>query len=125
MIHLQIKIDASDLKKLQATLDKIEKQAPEDLEKLFKDTTSEIEADAKLNAPVGVYPPGSNRVGGWLRKNIKKFKDSTGYGVKSGAEYSLWVEYGNRWWSGKPFFRPAIEKGIKYMEQEIKHRFKY
>lgn len=122
---MQIRIDDSDLKELKKTYKKLSKQSPQDLDNLLKDTTAHIEGDMKQNAPVGQYPKGSGRVGGWLRKNIRKGKDENGYFVSSDAEYSLWVEYGNRWWSGVKFFRPAIENGMKYMESEIKRRFNY
>ena len=120
---MQIRIDDSDLKEIYKTINQIVKDSPKEVEKLLNDTASHIEAEAKQKAPVGIYPKGSGKVGGWLRRNIKKGKDDKGHFVRSNAEYSLWVEYGNRWWTGVSFFRPAIENGLKYMEQEIRNRF--
>lgn len=122
---MQIRIDDKDLKELNKTLTKIAKDSPKEVDQLLKETASHIQGQAKQLAPVGKYPKGSGRVGGWLRKNITKGKDEQGYFVSSNADYSIWVEYGNRWWKGKSFFRPAIEQGLKYMEQEVKKRFNY
>lgn len=113
---MQIKIDDKDLKELNKAMDKIIKNSPQDADKLLQDTATHIQGQAKQLAPVDT---------GWLRKNIVKGKDANGYYVNSNAEYSLWVEYGNRWWTGVSFFRHSIENGMKYMEQEVKNRFNY
>jgi hypothetical protein len=112
---MQIRIDDSDLKELEKTLNKIIKAAPSEAEELMRDTAAHIEGQAKQLAPVD---------SGWLRKNITKGKDKDGFYVRSKAEYSLWVEFGNRWWQGISFFRPAIERGMEYLEQEVKNRFR-
>lgn len=101
---------------MNKTLTKIAKDSPKEVDQLLRDTASHIQGQAKQLAPVDT---------GWLRKNIVKGKDDNGYYISSNADYSLWVEYGNRWWTGKSFFRPAIEQGLKYLEQEAKNRFNY
>ena len=121
---MKIEIDESDLKDLHLVISKIIDEAPELADTIMKNTSAHIESQAKQLAPTGQYP-NSNRIGGWLKRNIRKGKDSNGYTVTSHASYSLWVEYGNRWTTGTSYFRPAIAQGMKYMEEQIKKNFNY
>lgn len=122
---MQIRIDDSDLKEINKIAHNIISQSPQKLDEILKNTATHIQGEAKRKAPVGKYPKGSNRTGGFLRRNIIKGKDGDGYFVKSNANYSLYVEYGNRWWSGVSFLRPAIESGMVYLGKEAKKSYKW
>ncbi len=112
---MQIKIDDKDLIEFHKLMDRMIRWHPKKVDQLLQNTATHIQGHAKQLAPVDT---------GWLEKNIVKGKDTNGYYVNSNADYSVWVEYGNRWWTGKSYFRPAIEMGMKYLEQEVKNTFK-
>lgn len=108
---MRMQIDSKDLDDLHKFLKAELKKNDGKVEELLKNTTAHIANEAKIAAP---------HISGWLRKNIRASKVQDTYEVQSNAYYSYWVEYGNRQHSGVPFFRPAIENGYNYMEQEIK-----
>ena len=112
---MQIRIDADDLKEITSTVKHLLNTAPEEMETLLQQTAKHIEGQARQ-----LHQPDT----GWLRKNIIAKKTKEGYEVQSNADYSLWVEYGTRKMTAKPYFRPAIERGMEYLEQELKNRFK-
>lgn len=95
-------------------------------------------ADAKRNTPVGQYPPGSGRVGGFMRKSwsvTPTQKTSTGVQKEmiNTADYSGFVNYGHRvvnrqgetvgWVPGKFILEKAIKKVekalVRLFEREV------
>jgi len=95
-------------------------------------------ADAKRNTPVGQYPPGSGRVGGFMRKSwsvTPTQKTSTGVQKEmvNTADYSGFVNYGHRvvnrqgetvgWVPGKFILEKAIKKVekalVRLFEKEV------
>jgi hypothetical protein len=117
---MKFEITTGSKKELEKFLAKELKKGNENMDKVLKLTTKHIQGQAKQLAPTGEYP-NSKRVGGWLKKNIITKKVGNAYEVQSNADYSLWVEYGNRWWKGVSFFRPAIKNGYKFLEKQIKN----
>ena len=72
-------------------------------------------ADAKRNTPVGQYPPGSGRVGGFMRKSwavtpTKKTASGVEKSLINTAEYASFVNYGHRQEVGR--YVPAIGKRL-------------
>ena len=67
-----------------------------------------LEADTKLNCPVGHYPPSSGRKGGTLKRSIthevSQNGDSIVGAVGSNVEYAPYVEW------RKHFFSATIDK---------------
>ena len=92
-------------------------------------------ADAKRNTPVGQYPPGSGRVGGFMRKSwsvTPTQKTSTGVQKEmvNTADYSGFVNYGHRvvnrqgetvgWVPGKFILEKAVSKVEKQLVEEFR-----
>ena len=122
-----------DTKELDKYIDKLKGLAEEEVQKFCEDTLKEIAARtlAKIIArtPVGVYPPGSGKVGGTLRRGWTAGEDMDPYEyiydhvevVKKGrvyqiiisnlVEYASYVEYGHRQNVGQ--YVPAIGKRLK------------
>lgn len=63
-----------------------------DITSIRKRQLVEIFNRGKRNTPVGLYPKGSYRKGGQLRKSLKMTKDEVGYS----KEYAPHIEYGHR-----------------------------
>ena len=111
---MKIVIDTKDLNKIDKVIKKIIKESPDELDSLLKETVSEMEGHARQLAPVK---------SGHLRRNIKKSGNKNNYELKSEADYSLFVEYGNRYHPGTPFFRSAIEKSLANFKDKVSRSF--
>ena len=130
----------SDLSKYTKLLEK--KLSKTERETFFRKATNrvagELTAAIVRETPVGVYPSGSGRVGGTLRRGWvmgQVTQDGTGYKseIKNDVEYSPYVEYGHRtrggngWVEGQFFmtntvesFRPRVPEIVKQMvEREL------
>lgn len=122
-----------DTKELDKYIDKLKGLAEEEIQKFHEDTIKEIAARtlAKIIArtPVGVYPTGSGKVGGTLRRGWTAGKDMDPYEyiynhtkvvrkgrvyqiiIENPVEYASYVEYGHRQNVGQ--YVPAIGKRLK------------
>ena len=90
-----------DTKELDKYIDKLKGLAEEEVQKFCEDTLKEIAARtlAKIipRTPVGVYPPGSGKVGGTLRRGWTAGEDMDPYEyiydhvevVKKGRVYQI------------------------------------
>ena len=138
-------MSSSNYRRNKAFIDKYRKEL-----KAMLDDISEIDsrvltqavneglADAKRNTPVGQYPPGSGRVGGFMRKSwsvTPTQKTSTGVQKEmvNTADYSGFVNYGHRvvnrqgetvgWVPGKFILEKAIKKVekalVRLFEREV------
>lgn len=132
-----------DTKELDKYIDKLKGLAEEEVQKFCEDTLKEIAARtlAKIIArtPVGVYPPGSGKVGGTLRRGWTAGEDMDPYEyiynhtkvIKKGrvyqiiienpVEYAAYVEYGHRTRGGKGFVegRFMMTISIDEMQDEL------
>ena len=98
-------------------LDELAKRLGQTTDQVLKSTALEVEAQAKLNAPVDT---------GNLRASIGAEKVEDGvYHVSDGVTYGIYQELGpsgsGRVWKYKPFMRPAVEavaKKLKSMWEE-------
>ncbi|GFN35817.1 HK97 gp10 family phage protein [Tepidimicrobium xylanilyticum] len=132
-----------DIKELEKYIDKLKGLAEEEVQKFCEDTLKEIAARtlAKIIArtPVGVYPPGSGKVGGTLRRgwtagedmdpyeyiynHIKVIKKGRVYQIiiENPVEYAAYVEYGHRTRGGKRFVegRFMMTISIDEMQREL------
>lgn len=85
-------------------------------EQAIKDAVKEIEitgvADLQANAPVGVYPSGSGRTGGALRRSITSENEDNGNKViitfGSDLEYAPYTEFRNS--TSKGWMRDTLNK---------------
>ncbi len=113
---MQIQIDRKDMKQFNKMVKKAIKNSPQETDQLLKETALHIKSQSKqLQIPKT----------GFLRKKITTGTSKEGYEVSSTADYSIFEEFGTRYRPAKPFFRPAIEKGMTFLEKEIKQRFNY
>lgn len=81
-----------------------------------KEIAARLMAKVIKRTPVGVYPAGSGKVGGTLRRNwrISQIEDRGDYyeiRVINPTEYASYVEYGHRQQPGR--FVPALGKRLK------------
>lgn len=78
----------------------------------LREAAESIVNDAQANAPVDT---------GFLRDSIEISGESeTSVTVTSGAEYSVFVEYGTSKMSAQPFFEPAIEQAKAELQQALR-----
>lgn len=99
------------LEKWLSNTDSIIKEAETEVKSLTKEVAYKIERDAKLNAPVDT---------GYLRNSIQTEFEDGGYiaRIYSGAEYSLFVEFGSSKQPAHPFLYPAAFKySIEYQRR--------
>lgn len=95
-------LDLREFKQLKEQLAKLDKSKAERFcYSTTRDLTQMLLAGATNRTPVGVYPAGSGRMGGTLRRNwhaTKVEKTDNGYtaDVFNDTEYAMYVEYGHR-----------------------------
>lgn len=129
-----------DTKELDKYIDKLKGLAEEEIQKFHEDTIKEIAARtlAKIIArtPVGVYPPGSGKVGGTLRRGWTAGEDMDPYEyiynrtkvtkhgnvyritISNPVEYASYVEYGHRTRGGKGFVEGQFMMTISIDEMQ-------
>jgi HK97 gp10 family phage protein len=101
---------------MSATLDLKTDQAREKLVRTIvfhlNSAAASVETIARELAPVDT---------GNLKANIKQTEfateDSLSVAIESGAEYSLYVEYGTVHSSAQPFLTPAFESGKRQLDR--------
>lgn len=77
-----------------------------------RDTALTIQRTARYFAPKRT---------GHLAKSIKASRRGVNdWEVEVGAHYGVYVEYGTRHMAAQPFFRPAVEAGVKQMRRGVK-----
>ena len=80
---------------------------------VLKESGMKIQADAKRNVLVDT---------GRLKNSITTEVFNNGYTVTVGTniQYAPFVEYGTRYWGGKPFLRPAYKDNTENIQRELK-----
>ena len=131
------RVDIRQLKQLQKKMEAMQRN---ELDKLLEDISKEI-ARRLLNkvvkrTPVGVYPKGSGKVGGTLRRGwtggkeipVKTFVDGIRVNklgstyvieIKNDVKYALFVEYGHRTRNGANWVNGKFMMTIS--EQEVQN----
>lgn len=79
----------------------------------LKEAGMKIQADAKRNVLVDT---------GRLKNSITTEIWNGGYTVTVGTnvKYAPFVEYGTKYWGGKPFLRPAYKDNTENIQRELK-----
>lgn len=97
------KFDYSEFKKLAENFEKAidGKTVDKLLEEFLLEMAFRAERKIKKRTPVGVYPQGSGRTGGHLRRNwkvgeIRKYGNSYVIGIYNPVEYASYREFGHR-----------------------------
>lgn len=93
--------------------------------KAFRKIVLNVEKDAKRFLTIKIYTSGKNRRGykltGRLRRSVthafKKRMDSLIGMVGSNVEYAPYIEFGTKYFVGKPYLRPALEKNKREAEE--------
>lgn len=95
--------DYSEFKKLAENFQKAidTKTVDKLLEEFLLEMAFRAERKIKKRTPVGVYPQGSGRTGGHLRRNwkvgeVRKYGNLYAVGIYNPVEYSKYVEFGHR-----------------------------
>lgn len=89
------------------------RQSPEKAKELVEKAAFELEARAKLEVPVDT---------GNLRNSIRTTFENGGFTgvVATNVEYAIYVEYGTRFMTARPYFTPAVEQVKASFERAIK-----
>lgn len=100
----------------QNLLDRLTKlDVPKNCEKVVKEITAKQHAEEVRDAPVDT---------GYLQQNIKSSVESsdgiTVGTVDSGADYSVYQEYGTRYQSGTPYIRHNFYKNKELFKKKMK-----
>lgn len=109
------KYDISELKQFRENLEKL--GADRFLRSCLNELAARLLAKVKKRTPVGIYPSGTGRTGGNLRRNWYIDNDISIKGkeysvtIFNNTEYAPYVEYGHRQTIGR--FVPAIGKKLK------------
>lgn len=112
-MYLEIKISSD----IENTLRKFNntKTVENDVSKLIKKTSLNIEKDAKQNLEDnGSVDTG--RLKGSITTNIISTYSSE---VGTNVSYAEYVEYGTRYQSAKPYFEPAVKKNEEKFDKEL------
>lgn len=126
--------EVKGLKELISTLQKIPKELDKEVDKTVFGIAQEIEADAKILAPVGTPESTGKKkyIGGSLQQSIKAIKqDNKTYMIKANATglapYAAFVEHGTYKMRAQPFLFPAFFKGrqkfIEDLQALLKDKF--
>jgi hypothetical protein len=129
------KFDFSEFERLKQNLEGLEKNLDQFLRDFLLEMAYRAERKIKKRTPVGVYPPGSGKVGGELRRNWKvgqviRQGDSYLVEIINETDYSSFVEYGHRtgkdltkWVEGRfmmTISMQEIERELpRYLEQRL------
>lgn len=89
------------------------RKSPEKAKELVKKAAFEFEARAKLECPV---------ISNTLRASIRTTFENGGMTgvISTGVEYAIYVEYGTRFMSGKPYFTPAADQVRASFERAVR-----
>lgn len=89
------------------------RKSPEKAKELVEKAAFELEARAKLDVPVDT---------GTLRNSIQTTFENDGFTgvVATNVEYAIYVEYGTRFMSARPYFTPAVEQVRASFERAVR-----
>ncbi|WP_425203984.1 HK97-gp10 family putative phage morphogenesis protein [Priestia megaterium] len=113
-----MRIEVDGVEHLIANLEAYAREVDEDVADVVEETLYEIQANAKLRAPVDT---------GHLKRNIKvdvapNRKSGSVYVDKEDVEYVEHVEHGTRYQQAQPFLFPAAEEKRNDLNDEIQRR---
>lgn len=129
------KCDFKELEELQKKIEKSQKNINIVMEACAKELAARLLRGASNKTPTGIYPPGSGKVGGtlkrgWTTGEIQHIGNVYKIEIINPVEYASYVEYGHRtrnhkgWVEGK-FMMTISEQEIqtiapKVLENKIK-----
>lgn len=124
MAHSKVKVNLTQLKQFQDKINQLSQtQVQVFIEGLAKELAARLIAKARKRTPVGVYPAGSGKVGGTLRRGwtIKPItKQGSTYIIEiiNPTEYASYVEYGHRTRGGNGWVEGRFMLTISEQELE-------
>lgn len=123
------KCDFRELEELKNKIEKLGDKKAEFMEACAKELAARLLASASRHTPTGIYPSGSGKVGGTLKRGwtigeIQHIGDMYKIEIINPVEYASYVEYGHRsrnhkdWTEGK-FMMTISEQEIKVATPRI------
>lgn len=123
------KCDFRELEELKNKIEKLGDKKAEFMEACAKELAARLLAKVSKNTPTGIYPSGSGKVGGTLKRGwtigeIQHVGDVYKIEIINPVEYASYVEYGHRsrnhkdWIEGK-FMMTIAEQEIKVATPRI------
>lgn len=123
------KCDFKELEELQKKIDKTQKSMDSVMEACAKELAARLLASVTRNTPTGIYPSGSGKVGGTLKRGwtvgqVEKVGNKYQVEIKNPIEYASYVEFGHRtrnhkgWVEGK-FMLTISEQEIQSIAPRI------
>ena len=121
--------DFRELEELKNKIEKLGDKKAEFMEACAKELAARLLAKVSKNTPTGIYPSGSGKVGGTLKRGwtigeIQHVGDVYKIEIINPVEYASYVEYGHRsrnhkdWIEGK-FMMTIAEQEIKVATPRI------
>lgn len=128
-------ISFEELKKFQSELEQREREHSKFCESITNEIAARLLRKVKMKTPVGIYPSGSGRVGGTLRRNwnvdgaARRDGDNYVVDVINPTEYASYVEYGHRmrnggWCEGRYMLTNSTDEIQKIAPRLIEQRIK-
>ena len=105
------KVNYKALQDMQAKIQQLDQERDDFCRAAAKELAARLLRKVKMRTPVGVYPDGSGKSGGTLRRNwtigatIRREGNSYIVDVINPTEYAPYVEYGHRTRGGKGFVK--------------------
>lgn len=117
------KCDFRELEELKNKIEKLGDKKAEFMEACAKELAARLLAKVSKNTPTGIYPSGSGKVGGTLKRGwtigeIQHVGDVYKIEIINPVEYASYVEYGHRSRNHKDWIEGKFMMTIS--EQEIK-----
>ena len=123
------KYDFRELEELKNKIEKLGDKKAEFMETCAKELAARLLASASRHTPTGIYPPGSGKVGGTLKRGwtigeIQHIGDAYKIEITNPVEYASYVEYGHRhrnhkgWVEGK-FMMTISEQEIQTIAPKV------
>lgn len=123
------KYDFRELEELKNKIEKLGDKKAEFMETCAKELAGRLLASASRHTPTGIYPPGSGKVGGTLKRGwtigeIQHIGDAYKIEITNPVEYASYVEYGHRhrnhkgWVEGK-FMMTISEQEIQTIAPKV------
>lgn len=119
----RVRVDIRELRKFKENIDRLSDTDIEKMnERIIKETARRFLNEVIQRTPVGLYPEGSGRVGGTLRRGwtanqINVRKNGSNYEVEiiNSVDYASFVEYGHRtrnggWVNGRFFMTISVDR---------------
>jgi hypothetical protein len=119
-----VSVDCRALKKFRDNMAKLNKQKTQQFtEAAVKELAARLLRKTMLRTPVGIYPPGSGKTGGTLRRNwtignVVRSGGMYSIDIMNPTEYAIYVEYGHRTAGGVSWINGRFMLTVS--EQELK-----